>query len=102
MAMNWHEFIKRLLPANHANSREKILLSHRSSSIYIYSSHSRANPLLPIQIRIHACLRDPNDQSQVEKQQRRCEKQAIKKIKRAANSREQISRVLYVSAALDN
>ncbi len=41
-------------------------------------------------------------QPQIKEQQRRGEKQAIKKIERAANSREQISRVLYVSAALDD
>ena len=47
-------------------------------------------------------LRYSNHQPQIEKQQRRGEKQAIKKIERAANSREQISRVLYVSAALND
>src|SRR5437667_2465263 len=51
---------------------------------------------------LHSWLRYANYQSQVEEQKRRGEKQTIQKIERAANSREKISRVLYVSAALDD
>ena len=51
---------------------------------------------------LHPWLRHPNDQSEIKEQQRRGEEQTVQKIERAANSREQISRVFYVSAALDN
>src|SRR5207245_7704831 len=52
--------------------------------------------------RIHSWLRHANHQSQVEEQQRRGEKQTVQEIERAADSREQIPRVLYVRAALDD
>jgi len=55
-----------------------------------------------VSIRVDWWLSDVDHQAQVEKQQRRGEKQTVQKIERAANSREQISRVLYVSAALDD
>jgi hypothetical protein len=47
-------------------------------------------------------LRHPNDESQIEKQERRGEKQTVQKVQRAANSRQQIARILYVGAALDD
>src|SRR2546425_9188869 len=81
---------------------KKILLGHCYSSIRIYSRHSRANLLFLVSISVHSWLRHPNHQSQVEKQQRRGEKQTIQKVERAANSGEQIPRVLYVSAAFDD
>src|SRR5207247_7501648 len=47
-------------------------------------------------------LGHPNDQSEIKEQQRRGEKQTVQEIERAANSREQIARILYVRAALDD
>jgi hypothetical protein len=41
-------------------------------------------------------------ESHVEKQQRRGEKQAVQQVQRSTNSREQIPRILYAGAALDN
>ena len=49
-----------------------------------------------------AFSRHPNYQSHVEEQQRRGEEQTVQKIERAADSGEQISRILYVRAALND
>ena len=47
-------------------------------------------------------LRDVDHEAHIEKQQGRGEKQAVQQIERAANSWEQIARVFYTGAALDN
>lgn len=91
-----------LITRIHANSREKILFGHCCLSIRVYSRHSRANLLLFVFIRVYLWLRHPNYQSEIEKQQRRGEKETIQKVERAADSREQIPRVLDASAALDD
>src|SRR5437660_2095501 len=55
MDTNRHECKKRL-PANHANSREKILVVHCYPSIRVHSRHSRANLLLFVSISVHSWL----------------------------------------------
>src|SRR5258705_11939036 len=47
-------------------------------------------------------LRHPNHQPQIEEQKRRRKQQTIQKVKRTADSRQQIPRVLYICAALDD
>ena len=69
-----------------------------------------AAQIVPIGTRNHSVhsvnsvslLRDVDHEAHIEKHQRRGEKQAIEKIECAADSREQISLVFYVGAALDD
>ena len=49
-----------------------------------------------------AFSRHPNYQSHVEEQQRRGEEQTVQKVQRAANPREQVARIFYVGAALND
>src|SRR5881396_1910694 len=94
------------------------LLFAASPTISIRSGISRAtfnalSPMDPVAPRIttrlrfiwlddSSCLCDVDHEAHVEKQQRRGEKQAVQQIECATNSWEQIARVLYVGAALDN
>src|SRR6266705_6784112 len=55
MDTNRHECKKRL-PANLANSREKILVAHCYPSLRVHSRHSRANLLLFVSISVHSWL----------------------------------------------
>src|SRR5881392_3926169 len=55
MDTNRHECKKRL-PANLANSREKLLVAHCYLSIRVHSRHSRANLLLFVSISVHSWL----------------------------------------------
>jgi hypothetical protein len=65
--------------------------------------HARAHALPgTIRPKIGVVSCDVDHEAHVEKQKRRGEKQAIQQIKRTANSWEQISRVFYVGAALDD
>src|SRR6266699_1056067 len=93
--------------ADHANSREKTA----SSFSFFYSRlfASFAGKLLPVGVEgcsfvvtLRVLSRYPNYQPQIEKQERRGEKQTIQKIECATDSRQQIPRILYISAALDD
>ena len=70
--------------------------SRRAQNDHAFSFH-------PKEIRFsRPDLVQPNDETEIKKQKRRGEEQAVDQIKRAADSRKQITRIFHAGAAFDD